>query len=62
MYIHVCTETFFTLYNVITMDLLLVSTIPFAQETLSSSLNALLVNLFMWLLSLNCVLFKVNLF
>ena len=36
--------------------------IPFAQETLSSSLNVLLVNLFMWLLSLNCVLFKVNLF
>ena len=44
------------------MDLLLASTIPFAQETLTSSLNVLLVNLFMWLLSLNCVLFKVNLF
>ena len=42
------------------MDLLLASTIPFAQETLSSSLNVLLVNLFMWLLSLNCVLFKVK--
>ena len=36
------------------MDLLLASTIPFAQETLSSSLNVLLVNLFTWLLSLNC--------
>ena len=44
------------------MDLMLASTIPFAQETLSSSLNVLLVNLFTWLLSLNCVLFKVNLY
>ena len=50
------------LYNVITNGFVACINNTNAQETLSSSLTVLLVNLFLWLLSLNCVPLKVNLF